>query len=139
MSENLSAYDTVKYTDKRVVEMGPSSPHLHKCSVDKIAVTLTHNFVNQLFIAARECEDDLTIVDILNSQLTGFQIKSTSRLATRLHNITYEVNNNFRNKYGSGNSRYVYGRKTTKMAILKDELLDIQDLTFHLNEFQREN
>lgn len=74
MSDKWAEIDNLKFKDK--ISVGSASPSLNKTFVEHspiaLSLFLTNNFLKELFSAHKQT--NLSYLDIVNSQLSGFQL-----------------------------------------------------------------
>lgn len=138
MSDNWAEIDCLKFQDK--ISVGSASPSLKKTFVEHspIACSLyvTNNFLKELFIAHKQT--NLRYLDIVNSQLSGFQIQSIERIESRFSQLCYRVNASLNTRYKGGRKREKFLTDKVSIAVYQNELVDVKTLSFTLEKFNTE-
>lgn len=139
MSDNLNLVSTLKFKDR--VSIGSISPKLQKTfqQQSKVVLTLylTHRFVNEIYDAQNRSQ--LRYSDILNSQISCFQLKVTERIEKNLTKIAQRVKHELKNKFRSGGKRYTFLAKSVSVAVYEHELENVRELSYSLDHFNHEN
>ena len=96
MSDNLTLVESVKFNSK--VEINSPSPNLKRSFLQNspiaISVEVSNSFLNELRLV--QAETNFSHIDIVNTQITGFQLKSSERLQSRLYQLCYRVSSNLK-------------------------------------------
>ena len=138
MSDKWGEIESLKFKDK--LSVGSLSPNLSKSFIKESPVSLslyiTNSFLKELYDAHKQT--DLSYIDIINSQISEFQLKHVERLLTRFTQLSYRVNTSLSTKYKGGRKRAVFLSEQIKVAIYQNELVDVKSLSFTLTKFQSE-
>lgn len=138
MSDNFTAVDSIKFSS----QIGITSPsqYLTKVFVQQSPIALSlevsNRFLNELRLVQNETGFDH--IDIVNTQLTGFQLKSNERLKSRLTQLCYRVGISLK-KYKGGRQRQGFLVEKVEIAVYQNELFDVKELSQSLQNFSREN
>lgn len=138
MSDNFTAVDFIKFSS----QIGITSPsqYLTKVFVQQSPIALSlevsNRFLNELRLVQNETGFDH--IDIVNTQLTGFQLKSNERLKSRLTQLCYRVGISLK-KYKGGRQRQGFLVEKVEIAVYQNELFDVKELSQSLQNFSREN
>ena len=105
MSDKWGEIESLKFKDK--LSVGSLSPNLSKSFIKESPVSLslyiTNSFLKELYDAHKQT--DLSYIDIINSQISEFQLKHVERLLTRFTQLSYRVNTSLSTKYKGGRKR----------------------------------
>ena len=92
-----------------------------------LSLEVSNRFLNELRLVQNESGFDY--IDIVNTQLTGFQLKSNKRLKSRLAQLCYRVVNSLKKKYKGGRQRQGFLIEKVEMAVYQNELFDVKELS----------
>ena len=136
MSNKWDEIESLKFKDK--LSVGSLSPNLSKAFVKQSPVSLslyiTNSFLKEFLDANKDTK--LSHIDIINSQISEFQLKNVERLSTRFSQLCYRVNTSLKTKYKGGRKRATFLAEQIKVAIYQNELVNVKSLTFTLSRFQ---
>ena len=116
MSDNLTLVESVKFNSK--VEINSPSPNLKRSFLQNspiaISVEVSNSFLNELRLV--QAETNFSHIDIVNTQITGFQLKSSERLQSRLYQLCYRVSSSLK-KIKGGRQKQGFLNEKVKIAV----------------------
>ena len=138
MSDNLTLVESVKFNSK--VEINSPSPNLKRSFLQNspiaISVEVSNSFLNELRLV--QAATNFSHIDIVNTQITGFQLKSSERLQSRLYQLCYRVSSNLK-KIKGGRQKQGFLNEKVKIAVYQNELFNVQELSQSVQKFSTEN
>ena len=120
MSDNLTLVESVKFNSK--VEINSPSPNLKRSFLQNspiaISVEVSNSFLNELRLV--QAETNFSHIDIVNTQITGFQLKSSERLQSRLYQLCYRVSSSLK-KIKGGRQKQGFLNEKVKIAVYQNQ------------------
>lgn len=140
MSDILSPVANLKFQDCINLTTDHSPKFVNKLSVDTTAVALTLQISSNFVLCIENCRynSGFTCVKICNTQFSFLQLLECDRLEARFQSLCSKVSNLYKTQYKGGRKRQVFNKTTHKIAIFKEELLDVQCLSFKVVNFDQE-
>lgn len=137
MSECLSPSQVCKIKD--AIAIDAVSPCVQRSFLDRsqvaLALTVKNRFLKEIHNI--KSTHDFSYIDIVNSQLSVFQICTCERLENRFSNLSNKVKTTLRK--GLGSRRNTYLQETVSISVYEHELFDVRELNESVSEFSEEN
>lgn len=94
---------------KAMLSIGCVSPSIQRSFAAQshiyMPLEVKNSFILELAEAKLKC-DDLSYIDTVNSQLSGYQLKEGDRLENRFHSLSSKLKSNFVNSKGRKNQSF---------------------------------
>ncbi len=142
MSDVLKDITNIKFNSRLKVDSEPSK-FLHKSfrKQNDVALSLrmSNDFILQLADYSKEFPD-LTLLDIVSSQLDFVSIKKSCRLEIRLKNTVSDVKNAYKrlNRSKGPSVRDKWKKRIHTIAVNRDEIENVRHLKKQLEEVKKE-
>ncbi|VDI54779.1 Hypothetical predicted protein [Mytilus galloprovincialis] len=142
MSDEFTAYCKLKLDkDLKPAISNALSPHLHKDFLSRGEISLTleikNNFISEIHKTKTKFSD-YKYIEILNTQISTFQLKGTDRLEERLKKTAERVSYQYKTKFRCGRKRSSFNEGITKIAVYDSELQDVTSLSYRLSKFEED-
>ncbi|CAG2198967.1 unnamed protein product [Mytilus edulis] len=144
MSDEFTAYCKLKLDkDLKPAISNALSPHLHKDFLSRGEISLTleikNNFISEIHKTKTKFSD-YKYIEILNTQISTFQLKGTDRLEERLKKTAERVSYQYKTKFRCGRKRskeiqaadekfHVSTVNSVNSSLSTDEVVDFEDLS----------